>query len=64
MVATGEDVQPEGKEIFGDRGSDAESSRRILRVGNRQVDFVRLDDVLDVIRYNAASGRAENIAYK
>ena len=64
MVAAGEHIQPEGEKIFGDRGSDAESSRRVLRIGNRQVDLIRLDDVFHVVRHNTPSGRAENIADK
>ena len=64
MVAAGEHVQSQREKILGDRGRDAEPSRGVLRIGNRQVDLIRRDDVLHVVRHDPPSGRTEDITDK
>ena len=64
MVAAGENIEAEGEEVLGNRGSDAEAPGGVLRVGNRQIDPIRFDDILHVVRHNTPPGRAKNIADK
>jgi len=56
MVAAGEHIQSESEKILGNRGRDTEPSRGVLRIGNRQVDLIRLDDVLHVVRHDPTPG--------
>ena len=50
------------EEFFGDRRSDAEAAGGIFGVGDGQVDVVGLLDVLQMIGYNLAARRGEDVA--
>ena len=44
MITTGEHIQTQRKQLFRNQRCDAKAARTILRIGNRQTDFVfRLD---------------------
>ena len=62
VIAGGQHVEPEREEVLGDRRRNAEAAGRILGIGDRQVDVIRRDDVLQVIGDDAAAGRSEDVA--
>ena len=64
MIAGGEHVQADAEQFLGDLGSDSEAAGRVLGVGDRQVDFLLRDHFLQVVGYDIASRRRENIANK
>src|SRR5579883_1313824 len=62
VVAGREHVDPHGEEILGDRRRQPEPARRILGVGDRQVDLIAALDILQMIRHDAPPRRPENVA--
>ncbi len=64
VVTAREHIQTKGKQFFRYQWRNAEPTRAIFRIGNRQADFVFGDDSVEVIGHNAAARRGENIANK
>ena len=53
---------PRSKIFFGQRGGDAEAAGGVFPIDDEQVDRVRFHKVRQVRLYDAAAGRAEDIA--
>ena len=49
VIARGQNIQAQRQQFLRDARRDPEAARRILRIGDRQVDVVGLDDVLQMV---------------
>jgi hypothetical protein len=64
MIAAGEHVEPISEKLLRKRRRDAEPSRRILRVGDREMNLFRFDDRFQVPRDQTTACRCENVTDK
>ena len=64
MIAGGQDVEPVAEQILGQLRRDPESARGIFRVGDRQMNVFRRDDVFQMPRDEVPADGAENITDK
>ena len=62
VVAGGDDVRAEVEEFFGDGGGDAEATSRVFAVDDEEVDGVGFEDVGEMLAYDVAAGRSEDVA--
>jgi hypothetical protein len=62
VVAGGDDVGAEVEEFFGDGGCDAEAAGGVFAVDDKEIDGVSLEDVGEVLAYDVAAGRSEDVA--
>ena len=60
--AGGDDVGAQVEEFFGDGGGDAESAGRVFAVDDEEVYGVSFKDVGEVLAYDVAAGRSEDVA--
>ena len=64
MVAGGEHVRAQVKELVGNLRRHAKSAGSIFHVDHQQVDVVCRTDVADVLTHNPASRATENVTNK
>src|SRR5215831_4374685 len=64
MVAGGQNVAAEIKELVGDGRCKPESASRVFGVGNHQVHLVRFYHVAQVVAHDLAPRAAEYVTYK
>jgi hypothetical protein len=64
VIAGGDDVCAEIKELFGDGGCEAEASSGVFAVDDEEIDGVGFDEMREVLVRNVAACGAENVAYK
>lgn len=62
VVAGGDDVGAEVEEFFCDGGSDAEAAGGVFAVDDEEVYGVSFEDVGEVLAYDVAAGRSEDVA--
>jgi hypothetical protein len=62
VVAGGDDMRTEVEEFFGDGGGDAEAAGGVFAVDDEEVDGVGFEDVGEVLAYDVAAGRSEDVA--
>jgi hypothetical protein len=62
VVAGGDDVGSEVEELFRDGGGDAEASGGVFAVDDEEIDGVGVEDVGEVLAYDVAAGRTEDVA--
>jgi len=62
VVAGGDDVGAEVEEFFGDGGCDAEAAGGVFAVDDKEIDGVSFEDVGEVLAYDVAAGRSEDVA--
>jgi hypothetical protein len=64
VVAGGEHIRAQLKQIVGDLRRDAEAAGGVLGVDDNQIDIVRGDYVADVLAYDPAACASEDVANK
>jgi len=62
VIAGGDDVGSEVEEFFGDGGGDAEASGGVFAVDDEEIDGVGFEDVGEMLAYDVAAGRSEDVA--
>jgi hypothetical protein len=62
MVAGGDDVRAEVEEFFRDGGRDAETAGGVFAVDDEEIDGVSFDELGQVLAYDVAARRAEDVA--
>jgi hypothetical protein len=62
VVAGGDDVGSEVEEFFGDGGGDAEAAGGVFAVDDEEIYGVGVEDVGQVLAYDVAAGRTEDVA--
>src|SRR5262249_2513257 len=61
VVARRQHVKARGQQFLHQPRRDSESGRRVLTVGDGQIDVLSLNDITDVVSHDAAARRAEDI---
>jgi hypothetical protein len=56
VIAAGENVDAEAENLLGELRGDAESARRVLAVGDGQIDVFVRDDFTKMLRDEVAAG--------
>ena len=64
VIAAGQDVETVSEQVLGELRSNAESARGVFRIGDRQIDFFRRNDLFEMPRDKVPADGAENIADK
>ena len=62
VVAGGDDVSAEVEELFCDGGRDAEAAGGVFAVDDEEIYGVGFEDVGEVLAYDVAAGRTEDVA--
>ena len=62
VVASGDDFDATGKQIFGDPRRDAEARSGIFAVGDAEIDLALGEDVREPVVNDFAAGRAHDVA--
>jgi hypothetical protein len=55
-------VGAEVEEFFGDGGGDAEAAGGVFAVDDEEIDGVGFEDVGEMLAYDVAAGRTEDVA--
>ena len=62
VVAGGDDVSAEVKDLVSDRGSDAEAASGVFAIDDEEIDGVGFEDVGKMFADDVAAGGAEDVA--
>jgi hypothetical protein len=58
---SGDHFDAGGEQLLREAGRDAEAGRRVLAVGDAEIDLALRDDIREAVMHNFSSGRADNI---
>lgn len=62
VVSGGDDMSAEIEDLFGERRGNAEAARGVFAIDDKKVDGMSFEQVREVLAYDVAAGRAEDVA--